>query len=53
MKFHLYVAYRSDVSGRWLKYRFVGLFDSFKAAESYGDMIVANHLSGAVRFRIF
>lgn len=53
MKFHLYVAYRSEVSGRWLKYRFVGLFDSFKAAESYGDMIVANHLSGAVRFRIF
>ena len=34
MKLHLYVAYRSEVSGRWLKYRFVGLFDSFKAAES-------------------
>jgi hypothetical protein len=29
MKYHLYVSYRSRVSGRWLKYRFVGLFDSF------------------------
>ena len=53
MKYHLYVSYRSEVSDRWLKYRFVGLFDSFKAAESYGDMIVANHRLGAVRFRIF
>ena len=52
MKFHLYVSYRSEVADRWLKYRFVGLFDSFKAAESYGDMILANHPSGAVRFRI-
>jgi hypothetical protein len=32
MKYHLYVSYRSRVSGRWLKYRFVGLFDSFIAA---------------------
>lgn len=53
MKYHLYVAYRSEVSGRWLKYRFVGLFESYKDAEYYGDMITANHLPGTVRFRIF
>ena len=52
MKYHLYVAYRSEVSGRWSKYRFVGIFESYADAEYYGDMIVANHLSGAVRFRI-
>lgn len=53
MKYHLYVAYRSEVSGRWSKYRFVGIFESYADAEYYGDMIVANHLSGTVRFRIF
>ncbi len=53
MKYHLHVSYRSDVSGRWLKYRLVDIFDSFADAEFYGDMIVANHLSGTVRFRIF
>lgn len=53
MKYHLYVAYRSEVSGRWLEYRFVGLFDSYIDAEYYGDMITANHLPGTVRFRIF
>lgn len=52
MKYHLFVSYRSEVSGRWLKYRFVGLFDSCRDAEYYGDMIAANHLSGTVRFRI-
>jgi hypothetical protein len=53
MKYHLFVSYRSEVSGRWLKYRFVGLFDSYRDAEYYGDMITANHLTGTVRFRIF
>lgn len=53
MKYHLYVAYRSEVSGRWSKYRFVGIFESYADAEYYGDMITANHLSGTVRFRIF
>lgn len=53
MNYHLYVSYRSEVSGRWLKYRFVGLFDSYQAAECYGDMITANHPLGTVRFRIF
>lgn len=52
MKYHLYVSYRSVASGRWLKYRFVGLFDSFKDAEHYGDMILANHLANTVRYRI-
>lgn len=52
MKYHLFVSYRSEVSGRWLKYRFVDLFDSYRDAEYYGNMIVANHLSGTVRFRI-
>lgn len=53
MKYHLHVAYRSEVSGRWSKYRFVGLFDSYADAEYYGDMIVANHIPGTVRFKIF
>lgn len=53
MKFHLYVSYRSEVADRWLKYRFVDLFDSYETAGYYGDMIVANHLPGTVRFRIF
>lgn len=52
MKYYLHVAYRSEVSDRWLKYRFVGLFDSYADAEFCGNMIVANHLSGTVRFRI-
>ena len=53
MKYHLYVSYRSEVADRWLKYRFVGLFDSYETAEYYGNMIAANHLPGTVRFRIF
>lgn len=53
MKYSLYVSYRSVVSGRWGKYRFVDTFDSYAAADSYGDMIAVNHLSGTVRFRIF
>lgn len=52
MKYHLFVSYRSEVSGRWLKYRFVDVFDSYRDAEYYGNMIAANHLSGTVRFRI-
>lgn len=53
MKYHLYVAYRSEVSGRWSKYRLVGIFESYADAEYYGNMITANHLPGTGRFRIF
>lgn len=52
MKYSLYVSYRSLVSCRWGKYRFVDTFDSYSAADSYCDMIAANHLSGTVRFKI-
>ena len=52
MKYQLSVSYRSEFSHRWLKYRFVGLFDSYETAEYYGNMIAANHLPGTVRFRI-
>ena len=52
MKYHLYMAYRSEVSGRWSKYRFVGHFGSYADAEYYGNMITANHLPGTVRVRI-
>lgn len=52
MKYHLFVSYRSDVSGRWLKYRSVDFFESYMDAEYYGDMILANHLSGTARYKI-
>lgn len=52
MKYTLYVSYRSETTGRWGKYRYVGLFNSFMDAASTGDMIVANHLSGFVRVKI-
>lgn len=41
MKYHLFVSYRS-----------VDLFESYADAEYYGDMILANHLSGTARYKI-
>lgn len=52
MNYHLYVPYRPEVSGRWLKYRLAGVFDLFKDAGRHGDMILDNNLADTVRYRI-
>lgn len=52
MMYHLFVSYRSAVSGRWSKYCSVDSFDSYIDAEYCGNMILANHLSGTARYKI-
>lgn len=52
MKYSLYLSYRSEASNRWLKYHFAGMYDSYRDAEYYGDMIIQNHLPNTVRFKI-